>query len=128
MAGVTKSFSADAVEALTSAEIIKKCRHAESPVTLSVKQLEVLADKIDFLEEEAKDGRLYRESIKTKVKKLWLQRLPLSGEACVNSVCDRMETPELLALQKAFSAADAPQLQLYSPLVSENSDDDVFKI
>lgn len=127
-AGVTKSFSVNFNDNLTPAEIIKQCRYTSAPLTLSVNQAKALADKMDSLETDAENGRIYRDSLKAKVKQLWLCRLPGSGEECVNSVCDKMETEELLRLKKAFSEAETQQVQLYSPSVREATDDNVFKI
>lgn len=126
-AGVTKSFNT--AENLSTAEIINKCRTAVSPVTLTADQAREISKKIDVLEKQSEDGKLYREQLKTKVMRLWMERLPHSSEDCVSSVCDKMETKELLDLEKAFSAQSEAQVQLYAPSdLNENTDDFAFKI
>lgn len=126
-AGVTKSFNN--TESLSAGEIINKCRTAVSPVTLTAEQARELTKRLDVLEKQSADGRLYREQLKTKVMQLWMERLPRSSELCVISVCDRMETSELLDLEKAFSAHYDAQVQLYAPSdLNENTDDFAFKI
>lgn len=126
-AGVTKSFNT--AENLSTAEIINKCRTAVSPVTLTAEQAREISKKIDVLEKQSEDGKLYREQLKTKVMRLWMERFPHSSEDCVSSVCDKMETKELLDLEKAFSAQSEAQVQLYAPSdLNENTDDFAFKI
>lgn len=126
-AGVTKSFNG--AENLSTDEIINKCRTTGFPVTLSVEQARELTKRLDVLEKQSADGKLYREQLKTKVMRLWMERLPHSSEDCVSSVCDKMETKELLDLEKAFSAQDDAQVQLYAPSdLNENTDDFAFKI
>lgn len=127
-AGVTKSFSANANDSLSTAEIVKKCRYAVEDVTLSRVQAKKLAEKIDLLESLAEEGKAYRDSLKSKVKGLWLSRLPGSEEKMVNSVCEKMEIKDLVNLQKAFSEVETPQVQLYSSAPRDKTDDDVFKI
>ena len=112
-AGVTKSYFK---EFETMEDCLKAIRCGKS-VKLNDEQTAKLAEYIDRLEAEAKDGRYYREQLTKDAVRFAVLAVPsLSGES-VEKMCGGVATDELVKIRDAFrkKAGDimplAPQLK-----------------
>lgn len=102
-AGVTKAYQTERKEMDGIEEILKALRSTEDELRLSKEETEKLLKRIETLEKQAEDGKVYREELTLEVIRMGLITLPqISGEN-LTAVCGRLSTGELRELKKAFS-------------------------
>ncbi len=128
-AGVTKSFTVpDGMEL----DRIEKAATGCDAVTLSVETFAQLTSKIHSLERLSKDAERYRKALETRVARLGAMAVPELDSGELESICTKLPTDSLAALEKAFSenAAKrfplAPQLGTFTK--ETKTDNNEFKI
>ena len=101
-AGVVKAMSINVKGGATSLdEIIKQLKSGET-INISKTQAEKISSYIDELEQEAKEGNVYKEELRHEVLRLCSIAQPELNRNVMNDVTKKMTLAELKAFKKAF--------------------------
>lgn len=97
-AGVTKSYFKE----YENMESCLKAIKSGKPVKLSEEQSAKLADYMDRLEGEAKDGKIYREQLTKEAVKYAVIAVPSLSSESIEKMCGSVATDELVKIKDAF--------------------------
>lgn len=101
-AGVIKSFNLNLKGGVNSLdEIIKHLKSGEN-INISKGQAEKLSKYISELEQDAKEGKIYKEELRHEVLRLCSIAQPELNRNIMNDVTKKMSLTELKAFKKAF--------------------------
>ena len=124
-AGVTKSYLKEFENMEDCLKVIKSGK----AVKLNDEQSAKLAAYIDRLENEAKDGKIYRQQLTDEAVKFALIAVPALSSESIEKMCSGVGTDELVKIKEAFKkkAGDVmpvfPQLKAKKDIaVIDNSD------
>ena len=115
-AGVTKAFEAQ--DGMTLSQMKEKSCGFDS-ITLSTHTFGKLTEKINRLEELAKDAQLYRDELEQRVVRLAAMTVPSLGGEDFTDICKALTTAQLSVLEKSF-AQSASKLYPVKPQFSGN--------
>lgn len=124
-AGVVKSYT-HKKEKVTMKDIlsqIKKCKD----LSLKAKDCEGLCTYIEQLEEEAKDGREYRESLKKTLLKYMSVHENMVSVEVLKGIVDKLSTKEIRALGTSYIEKEAQNEKLEPQLNCKRNSEKVKK-
>ncbi len=137
-AGVTKHFKNEndrcqsnhiKGERKTMEDILKALKNPEEETILGREEKQHLLARMEQLEKQAVDGKVYREELTMEVIRMGLITLPQMGGESLSSICERLSVEELRELKKAFGERTEkivpmkPQLKAESrPVAADNNE------
>lgn len=129
-AGVTKSYKPNITEVKNVENILKNI--GEGPtVTVNKSDIDAIIAHMDELENQAKDGVVYRNTVIADTVRLGMLALPkLSGD-CLTELCKGLSTERIGELKAAFEEQTADRMPFKSQLCGESvnfSNNNDFKI